>query len=356
MKKIFYLFITIVLLFSCSREDAVTSASYNPSDEPPAAVNSLIVTQSRLISAVKSSGIIQGITTVTINSEVSGTIENLNFTIGDYVNKNDSLLKIDDDLMLLELEKVRLDYELAKLDYEASTAFYKTNSISYFELVTSESNFKTAALNLEIAENNYNNCRIKSPVNGYIIETGTNLDPGNNISNGSFVAVVSDISILKIEIDVGEREISLIEEGAAAEISIPAADSELFSGTVNAAAAGGNTETGAYRVIIIFENTDDSAIKPGMTAGVDISTVNEPVSVIIPSDAVLFHDGNTFVFIDSNGTAEARLIETGRTYNNRIEIVNGLETGEKLIITRISQIKPGDPVISTVTGESGSWR
>ena len=153
-------------------------------------------------------------------------------------------------------------------------------------------------------------------------------------ANTTLVSLVSD-SAYEIETYIPEADIAKIKIGDSAEFDLDAYDSDVkFSAKVVSVEPAETVIEGVstYKTILQIVNTDER-IRLGMTANVDILTAKKSDVLAIPSRALYEKNGEKFVrILLENTTIEERKVQTGlRGSDGRVEIVSGVEAGEKVI-------------------------
>ena len=202
--------------------------------------------------------------------------------------------------------------ENAKITLGVAERLIQGGGVSQAELYQARSAYQGAQAVFETAVKAYDDTKLKSPVSGVLAWSGDDLEAGNYISSGQNVFRVVDLSGLKIELSVGERQISLITPGLEADIHIPAAPgSKTLKGKVKAAAAAGDLSTGSYKVIVEADVPEGSGIRAGMSASVSIHTEDPRRGILLPLSAVVFREGKDYVFMDEEGKAVPLEIEAG---------------------------------------------
>jgi membrane fusion protein (multidrug efflux system) len=323
----------------------------------PLAVEALTVTRGELVRNIEAAGIVSGINEAYVVSETQGIIESVSFDLGDRISRGQVLVAVDDTIPRLNMEQAKEQFEIAKLDLEATEKLFNDGSASKAEMVRARSAVNGAQALYESALKAFNDCTIRAPIGGYIAGKESEITLGNYLSPGTRVARLVDISSLKAEVAVGEGEVSLVSEGAPATVLIPAAgDQKIFEATVDAIAAGSDPATGSYPLIVTWNNPVGSTIKSGMSATVTIETQSQEPTVLIPSAAIVEQAGQIYVFTAEADRAAQKPVQVGRRIGNVAEILDGLETGETLIISGLTALRRGDPVQATIIGESGSWQ
>jgi multidrug efflux pump subunit AcrA (membrane-fusion protein) len=96
----------------------------------------------------------------------------------------------------------------------------------------------------------------------------------------------------------------------------------------------------------------DSRLKPGVFAKVELAGSTEVSVLLIPLKAVAGSEGSYYVFTEENGVARRNDVELGSTYNDFIEVKSGLAAGAAVICSNINSLQDGDPVAAiTEQGE-----
>jgi membrane fusion protein (multidrug efflux system) len=347
--------ILIIALAGCGRPGGPPAAG--PPEATPFAVEALTVTRGNMMRNIEAAGIVSGINEAYVVSETQGIIQSVSFELGDRVSAGQVLVKVDDTIPRLNMEQAREQFEIAKLDLEATENLFNDGSASKAELTRVRSAVNGAQARYQSALKTYQDCTIRAPIGGYIAQKESEITLGNYLGPGMRVARVVDISSLKVEVAVGEGQVGLLAEGAPATVLIPAArEQKVFDATVSAVSAGSDPATGSFPVIVTWVNPVGNTIKSGMSATVIVETQAQEPVVLIPSAALVEQGGQTFVFAAEADRAAQKLVRVGRRIGNIAEILDGLEGGETLIISGLTALRRGDPVQTTVIGESGSWQ
>lgn len=241
----------------------------------------------------------------------SGTINDLNKLAGASVSKGEVLCTVESDAIRNQIENARLNLESAQLS--AGTA---TDSVD-----------------------DYN---ITAPIAGTVIEK--NFKAGDKVDGAASgtLAVIYDLSYLKMEMAVHELDIGKVEVGQKVEITADALEGQTFTGVVDTISIRGNTVNGdtSYPVTIILEDYGD--LRPGMNVSATIIGEEIPDALCIPVDAVgrgnvvtvpgpgAMNDDNTAVADITK--LETREVTLGRNDDVYIEVTGGLEEGDIVLI------------------------
>lgn len=185
-----------------------------------------------------------------------------------------------------------------------------------------------AALNL--AQQNLADCEVTSPMNGIVGRVDVAV--GDTTSLQSPVAVINNTSDLEIEVKVSEADISTIKAGTTVKVRITAIGEEPFTGTVKSVASVADPVTRTYPVKVALPNNSESQVKSGMFAEVMLETQRRAGVIGIPMAAVLPKNGESTVYVvNTEDHAQAVTVQTGLNDGKYIEIIKGLQLGQKVI-------------------------
>jgi HlyD family secretion protein len=225
---------------------------------------------------------------------------------------------------LIEIKQVALESAQANLELKQAPA----RSV---DLAAYLSRIKEARTNLELAQINYENALIKSPMSGVI--TKINYEIGEQITVGSPVISLIAKSGLEIKADVPESDIIKIDIGDPVEITLDAyGEEQIFQGSVSFIDPAETViqDVVYYGIKIQFDN-DIQSVKPGMTANSIIETARKENVLQIPIRAIKQRNGDKVVDILENKEVIQKEVVTGLRGDNYMEIISGLEVGQEVI-------------------------
>ena len=201
---------------------------------------------------------------------------------------------------------------------------------------------QNAELAASMAADSLDDYNITSQITGTVIEK--NFKAGDKVEgmNSGSLAVVYDMSYLKLEMAVDELDISKVEAGQSVTITADAVEGQTFTGVVDNVSINGTTAGGAtsYPVTILIKDYGD--LKPGMNVSATIEGDRVPNALCIPVDAV--NRGNTVTVpgpgamnADNTTVADVSKLETrevtlGKSDGDFIEVTGGLEEGDTVLI------------------------
>jgi Cu(I)/Ag(I) efflux system membrane fusion protein/cobalt-zinc-cadmium efflux system membrane fusion protein len=165
----------------------------------------------------------------------------------------------------------------------------------------------------------------RSPVAGVVMEK-TALK-GMHVTAGQTLYKIADLSVVWVEADIYEGEVSLVKIGSRASVTLDAYPDQRFDGRVVYIYPFVDEKTRTTKVRYEFANRG-GRLKPGMFANVELA-VPGAMAVVVPSNAVLDSGAEQVVFVGkADGYFEPRKVKIGRRLSDQIQILDGIKEGE----------------------------
>ncbi len=290
-----------------------------------------------------------------IASEISGLVENFPVKEGDFVKKGDVIAGFETkplDIRLREAKAAKREaqarYELAQKNFKRFQELKNKGIASVQQFQDAESEQK--AWSAEIAqiqaqidryEYDLDKAKIVAPFSGYVTDERTEI--GQWIDEGGPVVELIDIDTIEITVDAPERYVSQIKSGDKVEVNFDALPNVKVEGNVSSIVPQADKAARSFPVKIVIDNKEH-LIKSGMVARVSF-LIGEPTLVkLVPKDAIVERNNIKFVVVVNNGTAQPVPINTGAAYQNLIEVIGPLNTGQNVVIRGNERLQPGQPV------------
>jgi HlyD family secretion protein len=342
--------------------------------------------------SVTATGALEPVDTVSIGSQVSGTIKYLYADFNSTVKKGQLIAELDKSLLQaqadqfsanLQVAKSQLVYE--KSNYDRQNLLYNTGAISkadyetaLYQYHSAQNNVNSVASQLQGAQKNLSYADIYSPINGTVLER--NISVGQTIaasfSTPTLFIIANDLTKMQVQAAVDEADIGNVKTGLRVSFTVDAFTKDVFSGTVQQVrlqpSVSANVVT--YTTIINAPN-NDLKLKPGMTANVNIYTKEDSNALLIPAKALKFtpdislqknyiiipdttigmkgtsasrktnaakdtsakksgtvkHGTSSSVWIISGDTLTQKKIKTGMNDDVNVEVLSGLSVNDKVI-------------------------
>ncbi|MDR3324819.1 MAG: efflux RND transporter periplasmic adaptor subunit [Spirochaetaceae bacterium] len=186
------------------------------------------------------------------------------------------------------------------------------------------------------------NSPLRSTIGGTVIQAPFNV--GDTVSTQSAIYIVGDLTSLVIETYIPERFTGSIKKGLAAEIYFDSIPDETFAGLVREVSPIIDPASRTMRIQIQFVH-QDPRIRSGMFATISLVINTKRGVPVIPRNTVINTYGRWIVFVvDDKNTAQRREVATGLESDTEVEIVSGLQPGEKVVSAGQNFLSDGDPL------------
>ena len=183
---------------------------------------------------------------------------------------------------------------------------------------------------------------LNSPINGVVVERNATI--GATVGPDASVFKIIDISRVWIDANVFEKDLPRVRIGQQVKVTTTAFPGTTFSGRVIFVNSVLDPDSRTVKVRTEIPNPD-GRLKPDMFANVEIITDVAGNAISVPQSAVLEDGGKSFVFVAGNNGYEKRQVQAGIKTADRVEIVDGLKSGDKVVIKGnyllLEQSKPG---------------
>jgi cobalt-zinc-cadmium efflux system membrane fusion protein len=295
------------------------------------------------------------------------------------------------DLESSDIDQAEADYLKALADYEnalrssaaevkLAQANYDRNKLLYEQKVTAGKNLQAAEHDLEVAkaagENSVNGTKaaltaarrhllilglndatidslskktdlgavfsLNSPIDGIVVERNATI--GASVGTDANLFKIIDLSQVWIDANVFEKDLQRVRPGQEVRLTVPAFPQSTFSGKVIFVDSVVDPDTRTVKVRTEVANPD-GRLKPDMFANVQIVTDLNRAAISIPQSAVLNDEGKTVVFVAEGDGYKKRQVQAGIQNNDRVEIVDGLSAGDKVVVKGnyllLEQSRPG---------------
>ncbi|AUT03642.1 efflux transporter periplasmic adaptor subunit [Nostoc sp. CENA543] len=355
--------------------------------------------------------------TVSLRSQVEGRLLSLNSDVGDSVTKGQTIGQLDDTILSTdfrqaeaelaalqsevarastqisnanaEVERLRLELVQAEADANRQQQLFKEGAISEQQAQQANTKAKTAAQALRAAQERVRTeqqaeaaargrvfaqkavlaqtkerrsySRLISPITGVVTEKVT--EPGNLLQAGGEALKIADFSRIKVVVQVSELELNRIQIGQSVEVRLDAFPQEKLIGRVTRISPTADATARLIPVEVVIPNSNNN-ISSGLLARVSFAT-QVPQRVVISQTAL--QKSNRDTAAESNGTiyvladtadkpkVMSRAVTLGEKADGKVEILSGLQPGDRYVVRSGRPLKDGDAVrLSILSEKSGS--
>jgi multidrug efflux system membrane fusion protein len=316
-----------------------------------------------VVSAV---GSVEAFEIVTVTARVAGVVEEVRFREGQQVKAGETLVEIDPGRYALAVSAASATQEKSEValsDAEAGLSRRESASQSSPGLIPEEeleswrtkargakAEVQSSKVALSQAQLNLRDARVKAPIAG-TIETRS-VSTGEYVQPGTVLATLLQRDPLLLRFKVSETEAARLAPQMPLRFTVRG-DTTTRGAVITAVAGAADPVSRLVNVTAEVDAKDRDTLRPGAFAEVNIS-VGAQEAPVIPETAVRPSGKGFLAFVVADGVAHERVLRLGmRTADGRVEVMEGLSTGETLVVRGAEALREGAKVRASGAKEKG---
>lgn len=266
---------------------------------------------------------------VEIKSEIDGSIEEIDFKEGQFVQKGKVLFRINRKKLQAVLAQAEANLKLAEAAAKRYKALVETKAVSQQEYDQAIATLEVNRATKDLSKEQLGDATIEAPFEGVMGERLVSI--GQFVAKGVSLGFLVNQDPMKVEFDIPERFLSKIKPGQNIKIHVAAYPDEYFSGEVYFINPQIDEQTRTALVKAYIPNSE-SKLRAGMFANLDLIIDVRMKAIVIPETALIVKRDTVSVFvINDKNSVSLRLIETGIYFDGMVEVVEGLSLGERIV-------------------------
>jgi len=278
---------------------------------------------------------------VLMRSEIDGVIEKIDFEEGDEITKGKRLVDISTKEHRLKLKIAITDSNLADINIKRDEKLAAQNLISNAQLDQTRTRAESASLNKELAEISLNKSLISSPLKGTI--KTRHIKVGEFVRKGDKLVEILDIDRILVKVNIPEQEILSIQVGQNVEVALYIMEKKTFLGRVKNIGLEADSSNRTFPVEILVDNKERQ-LRAGMLARATFTKNVDQDQIVIPRHTILERDQGRVVYVFDDGKAFRRDITIGLSQQDQVQVVQGLNKGELIVVEGHTKLTDGEEV------------
>lgn len=305
-------------------------------------------------------GLLQPWLMADISAQVSGEVVS-KIADGVKAKKGDSILQIEEKDYRIKLNDTKAAFDKAEQAFQRKTKLRSSNINTKSELEEATADYNKAKSDYEAAKLALERCTITAPFDG-VVDT-VFADVGEYVASGAKVATMAQLGMLKAEVGIPEKDVDLVRNVERCGVHVDAAKKSVIGERTYLSYL---PATGAqvYTLRLKIPN-QDGALRPGMFGNVEVIREIRD-NLLVPIYSVMVKDDQHYVFIADSytpqtgkshdtrnlQTARKKVVKLGVLQGTDVEIISGLQPGERLVA--VGQRNLDDGTIINVVATAGS--
>ena len=359
---IILLLFVIFFITSCKKEEEIQEEKSIP-------VNVYKVQPDRISSYITLTGSISGENDAIVYSKISEKIDKIFVKPGQRVSNNEvlavqynALLEQSVELAKAAVKTAQAQYELVSQDFGRMGELYKQKAVSpqqydqaETQKKTAEAGLEQAKLQLEQANENYQNSFIKAPFSGVV--GAVFFEVNQMVPAGQPVVQIVSPDAMKSKLQLSSKDISAVSAGQSVLIKFPSIPGKIYNGKVININHAVNKLSNLLEIEVHLINPD-KRVKSGIFGEFLIETKTNKGTIVLPENSLMQRTEiivnkktgiqktmkKHFVFAVENGLAKLKEVKTGINSDGRIEILKGLKNSDTVIVVGQNVVRDGQKV------------
>jgi len=369
MRKIIYYSVLIVFLSSCSSSDKKAELAKlkvqrdqlnteisklenevnpgNKNDSKSITVSVTDAVETVFNHYIQVQGTVDGDQNIAVSPQIPGIVTAVYVKEGSNVGKGQLLAELDGRVLKQSLEEVKTQLVLANSIFQKQSALWDKKIGSEVQYLQAKTNKESLEQRLGTMREQLKQARIVSPISGTVesvpLRVGQSVSPGVPTST---IRVIN-MSVAKISADVSEAYASRIHDGNSVLVNFPDVGKDIET-KLSFAGRFIDPTNRTFKVECKI-SSKDLVLRANMIAYIKIKDYSNSKAISLPVNYVLNDQKGKFIYVaKQKGTgwiAEKRIIKTGKDYDGLVEVLEGLNTGEKIVSAGFQNLNAGSSIV-----------
>lgn len=309
-------------------------------ERPASKVNVISPMTDRVTDSVSAVGNLRARNQISLTTELSGRVVELNLNAGSRVREGELLLRLDDRQARADLKVAEARLADARRQLQRAQSLKANNSVSQSQVDELRTAVDVAEAQLAAARTRLDNHRIEAPFAGVI---GLNdISSGAYLSQGMEVATLDSTRSMELNFAIPEKFLGQVRLGQPVRGRTPAYPNETFEGELVELGTRINELNRTLPVRALIDNPG-GRLRTGQFMSASL-TLREREALIIPEQAVMIRGDETYVFVALDGIAKRTSVILGSRSPGIVEVASGLSLEDQVVVTGQDRLSSGDRI------------
>lgn len=277
---------------------------------------------------------------IEVTSKVANIVTAVRFAEGQRVRKGDVLVELDGEAARADLAVANAALTESASQLQRSRELYATKVLSDQQIEQIEATQAANQARVAAAQSRVNDTVVRAPFAGRVGLRRVSV--GSLVAPGAVITTLDDLGTIKLDFTVPETAVATMRPGLTLEARSIAWPGRTFTGRVASVDSRVDPQTRSVTVRALVPN-EEGLLKPGMFLNVSLERGQADV-LIVPEEALLPEQGSVFVYVVDGGRAIRRRVETGQRRVGSVQVLSGLEPGERVVTEGTQKLRDGAPV------------
>lgn len=292
---------------------------------------------------VELQGTIDAKNNVQVSPKSAGVVTAVYVREGDRVRAGQPIAKVDDQLLRESMEEIKTQLSLVNTVYEKQAALWKQQIGTEIQYLQAKNNKESLERRMATINTQLSQSTVRAPISGVVdqvvVKVGQSAQPGVGL-----VRVVN-LSQLKVVAKVADTYAGSVRKGDAVTVEFPDLNRKMTS-RISFVATIVDPATRTFTIEAPLPS--DNALKPNMLARIKINDDTQSNAIVIDQNLIQDTENGKLVYVAVNEggkkIAKAKAVKTGQSYGGRIEVTQGLQSGDQIVTAGYRDLVDGQPI------------
>ncbi len=286
-------------------------------------------------------GTSEALRSVSLTPEVSGRLDRVSVSSGDWVDAGKVIAALESDAQQLAMDRAELRLQDAQTRADRVARLRDSGTATEVQIQEADLALNQAQLDLRDAEFELRRRQIVAPISGWVGLVGA--EPGDQVASGTEIARLDDRSLLLVEFNIPERFVGLVGPGDALEVSPLSRPLDSVDGRIRAVDARVEQASRTLRVQGEIDNAADR-LRPGMAFLITVLLPGENYPAVDPLSIQWDRRGSFVWAVDDEDRARRVSIEIVQRRDDAVLLRADLEEGQRVVLEGVQNLRPGAEV------------
>jgi membrane fusion protein (multidrug efflux system) len=342
MKRSIYLLATVsIMLASCGGGETKKKETKTDSTavRKAIAVSVMEVQPAPFTAYIEVQSQVTGDENVNATSQAPGVVRSVNAVVGQRVGKGQVLATLDASAVEPQIKAQDAQVALLKELYEKQQKLWAQEIGTQVQLLQAKAQYDAAVAQRSALVAQKNMYRITSPISGTVDQV--NLKVGDMSQPGMNGIRVVDLDKMKAEANLGENYLGKVKAGDPVILVLPGGTDSIVT---KVSYVGQAVDAVSRSFTVQVKLGADKKLRPNMSCQMKIANYKKDNAITVPVSIIQKTGDGELLYVADGNKAKAVMVSTGNNSNGMVEILSGLEAGQKVITAGYEELDNGAPI------------
>lgn len=306
-------------------------------------VSTEVVSVMPMVESVASYGNLVSARSVNIVPQSPGVVREILFTDGQKIAAGTPLVLMDSSIAQAQLQSARAQAETDMQNLRRTQSLSRQGLESTYSTEQAVSRAASSQANVQVNERRLAELTLRAPFAGTL--DSSRIDVGAFVNSGDTIVRLEDTSELQVEFRMASSVALQVSAGLPVHIRVPGADGDrMVDGRISFIDPTISTDTRSVLLRAVAHN-NKGEVRPGLYVRVSVDLRTHPEALVVPVAAVGNDLNASYVFVvDDKNIAHQRIVTVGLTDGDRVEVLDGVKLGERVVTVGLFRLRDGDQV------------